>query len=114
MFHGMSCKTGWIMAGVLAGVLSLTACANRSAEGDLSAADIPPVNTPGPDYLIGPGDNLNIFVWRNPELTLSVPVRPERRPRDAPLCPAGAWYPESQRSGIQDRGSPAGPAACDR
>ncbi len=29
------------------------------------------------DYLIGPGDRLEIFVWRNPELTRSVPVRPD-------------------------------------
>ena len=28
-------------------------------------------------YLIGPGDTLNIIVWRNPELSLSVPVRPD-------------------------------------
>lgn len=28
-------------------------------------------------YLIGPGDNLNIVVWRNPELSMSVPVRPD-------------------------------------
>jgi polysaccharide export outer membrane protein len=28
-------------------------------------------------YLIGPGDNLNIVIWRNPELSLSVPVRPD-------------------------------------
>jgi len=32
-----------------------------------------------PDYLykIGPGDSINVVVWRNPELTLSVPVRPD-------------------------------------
>ena len=29
------------------------------------------------DYVIGPGDQLDIFVWRNPELTQSVPVRPD-------------------------------------
>lgn len=29
------------------------------------------------DYLIGPGDTLNIIVWRNPELSLTVPVRPD-------------------------------------
>jgi polysaccharide export outer membrane protein len=35
--------------------------------------------TPGPDYIIGPGDSLQIFVWRNPELTTTVPVRPDGR-----------------------------------
>ena len=29
------------------------------------------------DYKIGPLDNLNIIVWRNPELSMSVPVRPD-------------------------------------
>ncbi len=29
------------------------------------------------NYLIGPGDNVNIVVWRNPELSMSVPVRPD-------------------------------------
>ena len=29
------------------------------------------------DYLIGPGDNVNIIVWRNPEVSMSVPVRPD-------------------------------------
>jgi polysaccharide export outer membrane protein len=28
-------------------------------------------------YLIGPGDSVNIIVWRNPELSLAVPVRPD-------------------------------------
>ncbi|MGB9493935.1 MAG: XrtA/PEP-CTERM system exopolysaccharide export protein [Azonexus sp.] len=29
------------------------------------------------NYIIGPGDNLNIVVWRNPELSMNVPVRPD-------------------------------------
>lgn len=29
------------------------------------------------DYLIGPGDQLNIFVWRNPDLSSKVTVRPD-------------------------------------
>ncbi len=29
------------------------------------------------NYIIGPGDNVNIVVWRNPELSMSVPVRPD-------------------------------------
>ena len=28
-------------------------------------------------YVIGGGDNINIIVWRNPELSMSVPVRPD-------------------------------------
>lgn len=30
-----------------------------------------------PDYLIGPGDSVSIFVWRQPELSSTVPVRPD-------------------------------------
>lgn len=30
-----------------------------------------------PEYLIGPGDAINIIVWRNPEVSMSVPVRPD-------------------------------------
>lgn len=29
------------------------------------------------NYRIGPGDTVNIVVWRNPELSMSVPVRPD-------------------------------------
>lgn len=29
------------------------------------------------EYLIGPGDELQVFVWRNPEISVTVPVRPE-------------------------------------
>src|ERR1700722_18870952 len=75
----ISCKTGWIVTCLAAGMLSLAACSNPPLTPEDTAASIPPMNTPGPDYLIGPGDNLQIFVWRNPELTATVPVRPDGR-----------------------------------
>jgi len=33
--------------------------------------------TPSYNYVIGPLDNVNIIVWRNPEISMSVPVRPD-------------------------------------
>ena len=30
-----------------------------------------------PSYLVGPGDSINVVVWRNPELSMVVPVRPD-------------------------------------
>ncbi len=32
-----------------------------------------------PYYLIGPGDQLQVFVWNNPDLSAKVPVRPDGR-----------------------------------
>jgi polysaccharide export outer membrane protein len=36
-----------------------------------------PVSPVPKDYIIGPGDTLQIFVWRNPELAATIPVRPD-------------------------------------
>lgn len=47
-----------------------------------TTSEPPPVveTTAAPtQYLIGPGDELEIFVWRNPELSVKVPVRPDGR-----------------------------------
>ena len=51
----------------------------------IAGAAEPPSGPGGPpavtsaDYLIGPGDTLQVFVWRNPELSVTVPVRPDGR-----------------------------------
>ncbi len=46
-----------------------------------ATSDFPPAPTVAADaeynYVIGPGDTVNIVVWRNPELSMSVPVRPD-------------------------------------
>ena len=51
-------------------------------------------------YVIGAGDNLNIVVWRNPELSLSVPVRPDGKvsaPLVEELVAQGRTPPELAR-----------------
>jgi polysaccharide export outer membrane protein len=47
--------------------------------GGCASTPTPLASTPAinPEYLIGPGDNINIIVWRNPEVSMSVPVRPD-------------------------------------
>jgi len=40
---------------------------------------VPPNEGPGPNYLIGPGDGLSVHVWRSPELSVIVTVRPDGR-----------------------------------
>jgi len=51
--------------------------------GGCATVDYPPApqSAASPDYryVVGPGDTVNIVVWRNPELSTSVPVRPDGR-----------------------------------
>lgn len=42
-----------------------------------SASEQPADSSVDNDYVIGPGDTIQVFVWRNPELTVTVPVRPD-------------------------------------
>jgi polysaccharide biosynthesis/export protein len=56
----------------IAAALLVVACSStRYPPAPLSAA------SPEYRYLIGPLDTVNVIVWRNPELSLSVPVRPD-------------------------------------
>jgi polysaccharide export outer membrane protein len=47
--------------------------------GAAHAASTEPVAPPPvpPSYLIGAGDELRVFVWKNPDLSIDVPVRPD-------------------------------------
>lgn len=58
--------------------ISLLACATGLL-GCASSNPPAPAAAASADYAykIGPGDTLNIVVWRNPELSMSVPVRPD-------------------------------------
>jgi polysaccharide export outer membrane protein len=72
-------KPQGFFASVLACAL-LTGLSMPSAHGAVAVAAPDPESTPGAvsaDYVIGPGDTLQVFVWRNPDLTTTVPVRPD-------------------------------------
>ena len=60
----------WIVTGLLTTVI--LGCMGNS---------IPPAPTNAAssdyNYVIGPGDMVDIVVWRNPELSMTVPVRPD-------------------------------------
>lgn len=60
-----------IVAWVMVSSLLTVGCASKYPPAPREAA------TADFDYLIGPLDSLTIVVWRNPELSLSVPVRPD-------------------------------------
>ena len=63
-----------LLGALVLGLLALAGCAT---------SDHPPAPreaaTPDYKYVIGPLDTVNIIVWRNPELSMSVPVRPDGR-----------------------------------
>ncbi len=64
----VSSGTKWLVAAC--SVLLIAACASSYPPAPSAAAS-------DYNYKIGPGDNLSIIVWRNPELSMIVPVRPD-------------------------------------
>lgn len=70
---------GRVIAAPILAALLLTGCAGGGRP------QLPPANFvasregPGEEYIIGPLDQLQIFVWRNPELSAEVQVRPDGR-----------------------------------
>jgi polysaccharide export outer membrane protein len=56
-------------------VIAVFAIAGCSSSGGVMLPESPP--QAATSYLIGPGDQLRIFVWRNPELSSTVTVRPD-------------------------------------
>jgi polysaccharide export outer membrane protein len=65
------------VAGLVRGLIPVVAlavlggCASKLPPAPIEAA------SPDYNYVIGAGDSVNIVVWRNPELSMAVPVRPD-------------------------------------
>ncbi len=78
MSAGGVCSVDWPRtlraAGVLLVALLVAGCANRSFPPAPANVELAQYR-----YLIGPGDVVSVIVWRNPDLSMTVPVRPDGR-----------------------------------
>ncbi len=77
--RGLSAKQensprGYLAFLVAALMVSLGGCASTAKYPDAPAVV---ASSDEYSYIIGAGDNLSIQVWRNPELSMAVPVRPD-------------------------------------
>lgn len=71
-----ACFNAWLAVALL--VPALTFAQTAGIAPAPAAAAAPAASSVDPEsYVIGAGDTLQIFVWRNPDLTATVPVRPD-------------------------------------
>lgn len=73
----MSVKITKNYSGAFSGLLCLLLVGCASSGTTVPAASCRAPDTSMEDYKIGPGDNLEVVVWRNSELSVTVPVRPD-------------------------------------
>jgi polysaccharide export outer membrane protein len=66
---GIGAAGRWIALGAVVAMLGCATNSNPPAPASAASSSY--------NYLIGPGDMVNIVVWRNPELSITVPVRPD-------------------------------------
>src|SRR5690606_35900867 len=90
------------LAAATLALLALVACASGQ---QVSSTPPPAKQTLVGDYLIGVDDEVQVSVWRNPELGITVPVRPDGK-ISVPLVgdvAAGGRTPNDVASDIQDK-----------
>src|SRR5947207_10524427 len=71
--------TALFVSGCAGTGLSQPALAGAGAPAAGAPAGSPSAPNADSGYLIGAGDTLQVFVWRQPDLSVTVPVRPDGR-----------------------------------
>jgi len=83
MIGGQTLPLEWTMVlsravgGIVRAALALAVAGGLAACGGQHEPLPPGPEVATSEYQIGPGDSLQVFVWRNPELSVTVPVRPD-------------------------------------
>lgn len=72
----MAIRQGIVRAFLMCLLLLVAAC-TAAPTGPLPPSDAAGQHPDDSNYIIGPGDQLHIFVWRSPELSVTIPVRPD-------------------------------------
>jgi len=75
VFKLQNVKSAATRAVVISLALVISACASQNE----AATSAPASLTDASEYIIGPQDELDVFVWQNPDLSVTVPVRPDGR-----------------------------------
>jgi polysaccharide biosynthesis/export protein len=70
---------GKVSAGIGVMAVLLSGCSGGDRPQLPPAGAVATQEAPSDEYVIGPMDQLNVFVWRNPELSAKVQVRPDGR-----------------------------------
>jgi len=72
-----SLKMPAFLVRMMTGALALMISLQGHPVMDAGAAETAPTGVLSPDYRIGPGDSLHVFVFENEQLSVTVPVRPD-------------------------------------
>jgi polysaccharide export outer membrane protein len=75
----MNKVTGLRIGLLLCSMVLVAGCAGGSGGSVKPGSSVPSKSAAGSAYQIGPGDTLQVFVWRNEDFSAIVPVRPDGR-----------------------------------
>lgn len=70
-----------VRAGLVLAVVAMSGCSSTPTYPPAPKLAPPPVSVDprisGWNYLLGPGDSVQVFIWRNPEVSGTFPIRPD-------------------------------------